>query len=113
MIYYIILSINVFDYLLFLFNIKSDVLIKLDIIFKLYTLLRILIILYIKLFNIYLNWYKERLRKNKAAYKIQQYYKKYILIYNLKAIIPLITEIYYTPNYKGYNLCKQRFEKLN
>jgi hypothetical protein len=49
----------------------------------------------------------------KLALLLQKQYKKKKLINKLESIIPIIEEIYYTPGFKGFNLCKQRFEKIN
>ncbi len=43
---------------------------------------------------------------------LQKHYKKKKLIKDIESIIPIIEEIYYSPNMKGYYLCLQRFEKI-
>lgn len=51
-------------------------------------------------------------KETKFAIILQKQYKKKKLIKKLEQILPLIEEIYYTPNMKGYYICEQRFIKL-
>lgn len=97
------------EYIIIWLPVISTIIIFLLIVFILLHL--ILIELCESLFAYLIN--KSKLNKQtKFAIILQKQYKKKKLIKKLEQILPLIEEIYYTPNMKGYFLCKKRFIKL-
>ena len=51
-------------------------------------------------------------KQTKYAIMIQRQYKKKKFIKKFECMIPLIKEIYYMPDMKGFFICKKRFLKM-